>query len=216
MKTCAIIPAYNEEEHIGKVVSETLAHVDAVLVVDDGSSDDTAFIARKADAIVITHKPNLGKGVSLRDGLDWAAANDFCAAVTLDADGQHLPGEIPRFLEAAADADMVVGNRMADVEFMPFVRLQTNRFMSWLVSRMARTHIPDTQCGFRLIKPAAWKKLEVQSRNFDFESEMLIAAGRAGMKITSVPITTIYGDEVSKINPVKDTIRFAKMVWRLW
>ncbi|MBN2710929.1 MAG: glycosyltransferase family 2 protein [Planctomycetes bacterium] len=217
MNICAVIPGYNEAKHISEVIKATLLQVDTVLVVDDGSSDGTGEIAKEAGAQVLRHDPNQGKGASLRDGLDWALENGFDAAITLDADGQHLPEEIARFVEIADKADMIIGNRMTEVEDMPWVRLKTNRFMSWVVSKLARTAIPDSQSGFRFIKTAMWKELKdkVLSRNFDFESEIIVAAGRNGYKVADVPISTIYGDEVSKINPVNDTIRFFKMVWRL-
>ncbi len=215
MTICALIPAYNEAEHIAAVVAGVRAHLDDVLVYDDGSADATARVAAEAGARVLRHELNQGKGATLADGLNWIAENGYDAALTLDADGQHLPEEIPLFREAMETADIVIGSRMSKRKGMPFVRWNTNRFMSWLVSRLARTSIPDTQSGYRLIKCASWKRLDVLSRNFDFESEMLIAAGRAGMSISHVPIATVYGTEVSKIDPVTDTVRFLRMVWRL-
>ena len=216
MNICAVIPAYNEEKAIADVVGRTLAHVGTVLVVDDGSEDQTGDLAKGAGARIITNNPNLGKGASLRLGLDWAADNGFEAAITLDADGQHLPEEIPRFIEAAPNADLVIGNRMAEQGSMPYVRWQTNRFTSWVVSRLAHVRVADSQVGFRLLKTAGWKQLEIMTNNYDFESEMLVSAGRKGLRIVSVPVSTVYGEEESKINPVVDTIRFARMVWRLW
>ncbi len=215
VKICAVIPTYNEADKIGGVVARALAQVPAVLVVDDGSRDETAGRARAAGAVVLARGYNLGKGASLAEGLDWAAANGYEAAVTLDGDGQHMPEEIGRLVAAGEAADLVVGNRMADCRDMPFVRWVTNRVMSRIISWLARAEIPDSQCGFRLIRTAGWKRLNVLSRNFDFESEILVAAGRGGLRVAHAPISTVYADEVSKINPVTDTIRFIRLVWRL-
>ncbi len=216
LRICAVIPAFNESRSLGQVIREAAQYVEQIIVVDDGSADDTARVAAEAGAQVRRHERNRGKGASLSDGLDWAAEQGFDAAISLDADGQHMPREIPRFRQAASDADMVIGNRMTERRNMPFVRWNTNRFMSWLVSRLAGVRLYDSQCGFRLIKTSAWQSLEVKSCNFDFESEILVAAGRAGMRIVPVPISTVYAGEKSKIKPVTDTVRFFRMVWRLW
>lgn len=216
MKVCALIPAYQEAAHIVPVIERTRAVLPDVLVYDDGSTDGTPDLARAAGAEVLVHEVNQGKGATLADGLDACTARGFDAVVTLDGDGQHAPEEIPRFLEAIENADIVIGNRMTERATMPFVRWHTNRTMSRIVSWLAKVRIDDSQVGFRCIRCAAWKSFTVQTRNFDFESEQLVKAGRAGLRIVSVPISTIYGDEVSKINLWVDTIRFAKMVWRLW
>ncbi len=217
MKTCALIPGFNEEAHIEDVVKRSRPLVDAVLVVDDGSSDKTAAVAREAGAEILQHDVNQGKGLALRHGLDRAVAEGFDAAITLDADGQHIPEEIPLFLAAAAEADIVVGNRMGDVAKMPWLRLKTNQFTSWVVSRLAGVHVADSQVGFRLIRTTVWQEIadRVLSCNYDFESEILVAAGRAGFRLAEVPVSTVYGDETSSIHPVRDTIRFFSMVWRL-
>jgi glycosyltransferase involved in cell wall biosynthesis len=217
LKICAIIPAYNETGRIEPVVKETLKHVDTVLVIDDGSADNTAEVAEKLGATVLKHNTNYGKGVSLKDGLNWGVEKGFDYILTLDADGQHLPEEIPPFIKSAEDgADMVVGNRMTDLESMPWLRKNTNLFMSWLVSKLACCNVPDSQCGFRLISAESWKAVSptIQTIGFDFESEILIQAGRMGFNVTAVKISTVYGDEKSKIRPVRDTIRFFKMVIR--
>lgn len=216
MRVCVLIPAFNEARHIEAVIQGVQAHLEDILVYDDGSKDDTAAIAERAGARVMRHEVNQGKGATLADGLAWIADHGFDAALALDADGQHRPDEIPRFLEAMEQADLIVGSRMSECKSMPFVRWATNVVMSWLVSRLARASMPDTQCGFRLVRCAAWKRMVVRTRNFDFESEMLVNAGRQGMRILSVPVSTVYGDEESKINPILDSLRFFKMVWRLY
>jgi hypothetical protein len=136
----------------------------------------------------------------------------------LDGDGQHLPEEISRFLEAAnqTGAPFVVGNRMDDVRTMPFVRKCTNRYMSWTISRVIGQQVPDSQCGFRLFhRSLATEFLRTESEAFDFETEMLAIAARLGCTIASAPVTTIYGEEVSKIHPLRDTVKFFKLLQRL-
>lgn len=216
MKIAALIPAFREERHIAQVVRETKEYLPDVLVVDDGSGDATGDIAREAGAEVIVNDPNRGKGASLAIGLDHLFAGGYDAALCLDADGQHLPAEIPRFLEAAPNADLIIGNRMAEVEDMPFARLWTNRVTSWILSSLAGVHVPDTQCGYRLVRREAWQGVTVKTRNYDFEGEMIVAMGRKGFRVASVPVSTVYGDEVSTIHPVRDTVRFFQMVWRLF
>lgn len=216
MKIAALIPAFREERHIAEVVERTKPYLSDILVIDDGSGDRTAEIAREAGATVHVNEKNMGKGASLVVGLDKLFDEGYDAAVCLDADGQHLPSEIPSFLEAAENADLVIGNRMANVKEMPFARLWTNRVTSWILSRLAGVGVPDTQCGYRLVRRDAWRGVTIHSRNYDFEGEMIVAMGRKGFRVASVPVSTIYGDEVSTINPVRDTIRFFKMVARLW
>lgn len=216
MKIAALIPAFREETHIAEVVSETGKYLPDILVVDDGSGDRTAELAKQAGAQVLANPRNMGKGASLVEGMNKLFGDGYDAALCLDADGQHLPAEIPRFLQAAENADLVIGNRMSDIERMPFARLWTNRVTSRILSSLAGVRVPDTQCGFRLVRREAWRGVAVHSRNYDFEGEMIVAMGRAGFRIASVPVSTIYGDEVSSINPVRDTVRFFKMAWRLW
>src|SRR5213082_1579918 len=149
----AVIPAYNEEKHIGDVVRRTRQQLDNVLVVDDGSRDKTAERAREAGAEVIVHEKNLGKGETIKTGLRHWLDRQFDFVIILDADGQHRPEEIDRFAEAArtGDAKMLVGTRMNDLSSMPLVRRIVNRWMSRRISATCGQEIPDTQCGFRML-----------------------------------------------------------------
>lgn len=212
----AVIPAYHEEKHVGDVVRRTLAQLDHVLVVDDGSTDSTAATARNAGAEVIVHPQNLGKGESIKAGLRRCLEREVVYAIVLDADGQHLPEEIGRFLEAASStrAELLLGTRMQDVSTMPLVRRLTNRYMSNKISRLCGQSIPDTQCGFRMLHHSLIPALLGGAERFDYETEMLILTSRRGCRIESVPITTVYSDEVSSIHPVRDTIRFFKLIRR--
>src|SRR4029077_3021426 len=155
-QTAAVIPAYQDEKHIGDIVSRTRKQLDHVLVVDDGSSDQTAQRAREAGAEVISHNQNRGKGEAIKTGIEhwFAAPNLSCGGVDrqiawvvlLDSDGQHLPEEIDRFLAAAASATQpafFIGTRMNDVAAMPFIRCVVNRYMSRQISKLCRQNIPD-------------------------------------------------------------------------
>jgi glycosyltransferase involved in cell wall biosynthesis len=226
----AVIPAYQDEKHIGDIVRRTRARLDHVLVVDDGSSDQTAQRAREAGAEVIVHDQNRGKGEAIKTGLaHWlAAASPFHHATDglnrqitwvslLDSDGQHLPEEIDRFLAAAADATQptfLIGNRMNNVAGMPLIRRVVNRYMSRQISRVCKQDIPDTQCGFRMLDHQLIPQLLGGGDRFDYETEVLIIASRKGYRIESVPISTVYTDQVSKIRPLRDAIRFLKLMWR--
>ncbi len=222
----AVIPAFNEEKHIGDVVRRTRGKLDHVLVVDDGSSDATAAEARIAGAEVITHPQNRGKGEAIRTGLrHWLAPaspsdggqdRQVSWVMILDADAQHRPEEIDRFLSAASakDAKLFVGNRMNDLSRMPLVRRLVNRYMSNKISRVCGQTIPDTQCGFRMLHRDVIPEMLEGADRFDYETEMLIKASRKGFRIDSVPITTVYCDEVSSIHPMRDTLRFFKLMRR--
>jgi glycosyltransferase involved in cell wall biosynthesis len=217
LKTAAIIPAYREERHISDVVRRTRQQLDHVVVIDDGSSDNTARCARDAGAEVIVHSQNRGKGEAIKTGLRHWLDRQFIHVIILDSDGQHLPEEIDRFIAAAAQAGsrgFFLGNRMNNLTGMPFVRRAVNRYMSNRISRICRQEIPDTQCGFRMLDRQLIPELLEGGNRFDYETEMLIIASRKGYRIESVPITTVYSDEVSKIHPARDTIRFFKLMRR--
>jgi glycosyltransferase involved in cell wall biosynthesis len=215
-KVAAVIPAYREEQHIGEVVLRTREQLDHVLVVDDGSMDQTAERARAAGADVIIHPRNRGKGESIKTGLRHWLDRQFDFVIILDADGQHCPEEIDRFLRIAASdsAALLIGNRMNDVARMPALRRIVNRYMSKKISRFCGKEIPDTQCGFRLLHRQLIPEVLGGTARFDYETEMLFIASRKNFGIESVPISTVYSDEVSSIHPVRDAVRFLKLMWR--
>jgi len=216
IRCACVIPAFNEEAAIAGVVAGCRAQGLPVYVVDDGSRDATAARAREAGAEVVTHAVNTGKGGAMADGLEQAAAGGCEAVIFLDADGQHDPAELPGFLAAAAaGAELVVGCRRLDEASMPLVRRLTNRFTSWVLSRLAGRRLSDTQSGYRLVRVAVWPRIRPESGHFAAESEMLVRAARKGLRISEVPIRTIYGDETSHIRPVRDTWRFIRLVARL-
>ena len=212
----AVIPAYLEEKHIADVVLRTLRQLPNVVVVDDGSTDRTAEQARSGGADVIVHEQNRGKGGAIKSGFRYWLGHGSTYVVILDGDGQHLPEEIERFLAAASSGigELLIGTRMNDVREMPMVRKMVNRYMSRKISRACGQEIPDTQCGFRMVHRSIIPSLLGGTERFDYETEMLILASRAGCRIASVPISTVYSDEVSSIHPLRDTLRFFKLMRR--
>lgn len=211
-----VIPAYCEERRIGAVVAGARQHGYPVVVVDDGSPDGTAAAAEAAGATVLRHERNRGKGAALRTGFEYVRHNGGEAVVCLDADGQHDPAEIPKFVEAyrRTGLPVLIGNRMWQPEGMPLIRRLTNRFMSALLSREMKQYVPDTQCGYRLFACSVLPFMVGRSERFDSDSEVLLLLAARGVRIGSVRIRTIYGDEKSKIRPVRDTIRFFRMLNR--
>lgn len=215
----ALIPCYFEEKRVGEVARRVREQLDTVLVVDDGSTDRTSEEAKATGVEVMRHDVNQGKGAAIKTGLRALSARDRIEyIIILDGDGQHLPEEIPRFLAEAnrSGAAMLVGNRMSDLKTMPAVRRLTNQFMSAKISGVCGQEIPDTQCGFRMMRRHLASALcAAPSTRYDYETEMLAIVARQGCQIGAVPVSTIYGDEKSKIHPVRDTLRFFKLLSRL-
>jgi glycosyltransferase involved in cell wall biosynthesis len=211
----AVIPCLNEEGTIGPLVSEVRRHLPRVIVVDDGSSDATAFAACDAGAEVIFHAVARGKGAALQTGWRQARRSGFQWALNLDGDGQHAPGDIPSFLRCAGrgTAKLVVGNRMGQAGEMPWLRRHVNRWMSRRISRLAGQALPDSQCGFRLMNLTAWASIPVDAAHFEIESEVLLRFVAASFAVEFVPIEVIYRSERSKIKPWRDTLRWLHW-WR--
>ncbi|MFH1508504.1 MAG: glycosyltransferase family 2 protein [Candidatus Omnitrophota bacterium] len=214
MKTLIIIPTFNESRSIGKLLLKIKESGLEVVVIDDGSSDKTAEKAKEQGVIVIKNDTNQGKGATLKIGFTYALENGYQAVITMDGDGQHSPDELPRLIHAGENSSsgIIVGNRMQAVKNMPLIRILTNKFMSWFISRKTGQYIADTQCGLRLIKREVLEKISLETKRFEIESELLIKASLAGFKIESLPITSIYYDEKSQINPFTDTLRFIKFI----
>jgi glycosyltransferase involved in cell wall biosynthesis len=207
----ALIPAYEEGPRVGAVVAAAAEHL-PVVVVDDGSSDDTAARAEAAGATVIRQVPNQGKGAALREGFRHALERGADAVVTLDADGQHDPAEIPRFLaslEAESRPELVIGRR--DFRAMPPVRRLSNTLGGLLVSMAVGRRIPDNQSGYRLIgRRLMGELLDSREDGFAFEVEMIARSIALGLPIGWVPIRTIYAGEPSHIRPVAHFISFVR------
>jgi glycosyltransferase involved in cell wall biosynthesis len=216
----AVIPAYNPGPELGSVLAAAVRELgrEAVLVIDDGANDGTGDRARAAGVEVITHPMNRGKGAALRTGFEAALARGAEWIFTLDADGQHDPAEMPKFLAAAAGggAQLWIGDRMQNTADMPWLRRLANRSTSAIISALAGQSIADSQSGYRLISSRVLRAVDLRFDRFEAESEILIKASRAGFKIGAVPIRTIYGQEQSTIHPVRDTVRFISLVVKLW
>ena len=209
MKIAALIPVHNEARTIGRIVEQLKAKNIDTVVVDDGSSDGSGNAALKKGAVVIFNEIKSGKGYSLRRGFAYLLKAGYDGVIVMDGDGQHDVSDIDGFIsKAIARAGIVSGNRMQNSKGMPVVRYLTNRFMSSLISLACGQFIPDTQCGYRYISADVLRHIELKCNDFEIETEILIKACRHGFNVQSVPIKTIYQDEESKINPLKDTIRF--------
>ncbi|MFN7037647.1 MAG: glycosyltransferase family 2 protein [Bellilinea sp.] len=212
----ALIPAYNEAAHISGVVRAARQYL-PVLVIDDGSTDDTAALARAAGAQVFLQNPNQGKGAALLRGLSIALQEGAEAVITLDADGQHDPAEIPAFLQRRAEtgADLIIGKR--NFRHMPPVRRLSNTLGSLLFSWAAGQPIADNQSGYRLIGQRLMRRLVEQpgnERGFEFEVEMIVRCIQHGLKLDWVEIRTIYAGEKSHIRPLAHLAGFLQVCWR--
>jgi glycosyltransferase involved in cell wall biosynthesis len=210
MTVVALIPALNEADTIAHVVGGVRPHVTRVVVVDDGSQDETGACARSAGATVLTHDETAGKGQSIRTGLAHVLqSSDVNYVLILDGDMQHRPDEAPRLLAAAREtgADLVVGERQFDRASMPASRYYANVVGSWALSSFMGSALRDTQCGYRLFKTEMLQRLRLRATGYDIETEMLVKVGRLGGRIVHVPVTAVYTGAPSKLRPVRDTTR---------
>ena len=213
MKETALvfIPARNEAASIGAVVRGCRDAGFAVTVIDDASTDSTAFLARHAGAnVLVPRGPHHGKTAALRHALLAvpAAVEWF---FFLDGDGQHDPADLARFWAARHDADLVVGNRLPDAARMPLLRRWTNRFMSAV---LRRSRIADSQCGFRLVRRTWLGQWLPAGHHFQFESEMALLAAVRPTRVANLPIAATYACEESKIVPMRDALNFAGCFWK--
>lgn len=212
------IPAFHAEGSIGEVVRKVLASGFPVLVVDDGSKDRTAEVAREAGAEVVRLEVNSGKGTALRVALEAARERGWTWMVAMDADGQHDPSALASFHRLAGSGHgVVVGARRLAVPAMPWPRVCSNRLTTWLLSLQAGCRLWDSQCGYRMVRVEAALGADLPSRGrFEWESEALVRIARKGWTIGRVEVPTIYGDESSHIRPWRDTMRFVRLWFRLW
>ncbi len=214
-----VIPALNAAATLGGVLERARSVLGeaCICVVDDGSQDSTRELAQALGCLVVKHPQNLGKGAALRSGFAAVrAAADL--VLTMDADGQHDPTDIPRFIQRLNEQglDIVVGDRMSDARTMPGDRYLSNRLSSKMVSCLAHRRIPDSQCGFRLFRAHVLDYVRLTTARFETESEFLVRAAWAGFRIGSVPIAAIYHGGQSHILRWQDTLRFLKLMVRLY
>ncbi len=210
-----IIAAYNESKHISKVLKEIKKDYNNIVVVDDGSKDNTFNIAKKEEVIVLKHIVNLGKGAAIKTGCDYAIKNKADILVLVDADGQHEPKEIPIFLEKIKKNDIVFGYRTFNKK-MPKILSFGNKFINFTIKILYGLDLKDTQCGYRALTSKVYRKLRWDSTDYAMESEMIANAGRHHLKYAQVPIATIYSEKY-KGTTVLDGIKIVMnmLLWRL-
>ena len=217
MRIAAAIPAFQAGASVGDVVRRTREVLPEVLVVDDGSSDATAEAARGAGAELVAHPVNRGKGAALVTAFRTLFARGCDAVVTLDADGQHLPEEIPKLLEAArGGADLVLGTRDHLFAEMVAARRVANRLSSWAISWAAGQSLSDVQTGFRLYTRRLVEATGFPEARFDAESAVVVRASRRGFRIATVPVRLGFADgrTTSHYRPLVDSLRIARSVVR--
>ena len=214
MKTCLLLPAYNVSRTIKHIIREANLFVGDTIVVDDGSCDKTAEIALACGAVVLEHTHNYGKGMALRTGFDYAIRAGYQLIFTMDSDGQHNSGDLPRFLDyfRMEDSDILIGKRFEDRIAMPLHRRLNNRLISTVGSALCGQHVPDFQSGYRLIKAEVLKAVSLTTERYETESELLIKAGRLGFRIESIPIRAVYRNEISHIKPFREMRLFTKLL----
>ena len=217
-RVIALIPVLNGAGSIAGVIRGCLAHCAQVVVVDDGSSDGSGDVAKQAGATVLRHDVNRGKGAALKTGFQWAVEHGVDGVITLDADGQHLPDEIPRFVAAHREtgADLIIGGRAHLFGEMLPRRRRANRFSAWSISVASGHKVTDSQSGFRFYSTALLRKVRLSTDGFDMESEVIVRAGRHGFKIVTIPIGLgfVDGQSTSHYKPLKDTLKITWTVIR--
>jgi len=222
-KTIAGIPCFNTASHIADVVTRTLPFVDEVVVIDDGSTDNTAGIAAAAGATVVTHRPNAGYGAAIRSCFEYASTHGADILVTLDGDGQHYPEDIPALIAAfqMKGAAVVAGSRFLRVDGrpprvnVPVYRAFGIRVITLLFNLASGCRVTDAQCGLRAYNARAIEQLIPESPGMDVSVELLVAARAKALRIVEVPVRCIYHGDGSTLHPVPHGIRVALAVVRL-
>ena len=217
-KVCILIPAYNAEATLGSVLEKVRPLGIDLFVVNDGSVDQTKKVALEYGAVLLEHVSNLGKGVALRTGFQYILQKDYQVVITLDADGQHDPAEIPFLLKIfqSVKPDILIASRAAKFTQMTFLRRFWNRLGVKAVARLCHADITDSQSGFRLIRTEVLKEVSLSTSRFEAELELLIKACKKGFSVLSVPINTqkVDGTASSHFRPVTDTWMVCKLFLR--
>jgi glycosyltransferase involved in cell wall biosynthesis len=207
IRVLAGIAAYNEASYIGSIVLQSRQYVDEVIVVDDGSTDNTTKVAELAGATVIRHAENSGKGAAIKTILAEAKKRNPDVLVLLDADAQHDPNEIPALIKPISGGfDLVIGSREAQDYKTPRYRRVGRKVLLHSARLASKTNISDSESGFRALSPKAIKRLDLRAKGFAIESEMITSAADTNLKITEVPISNIYTMDGSTLNPVRHGI----------
>lgn len=211
----AAIPAYNEEKNIVSVIGGVKKYIKNIVVVDDGSKDDTYNLAKKSKVVVLGHIVNLGKGAALKTGCDYAVKHGAKILVAIDADMQHEPTEIPNFLYALKNNDIVFSYRKFYKKMPPLLKFG-NWFINHATKLLYRLSLKDTQCGYRAFTADAYKKIRWNALDYSMESEMITNVGKHHLKYAEIPIQTIYSDKYKGTTPM-DGIKIVlnMILWRL-
>jgi glycosyltransferase involved in cell wall biosynthesis len=216
----AVIPAFNASATVAEVVRKATRHLERVVVVDDGSTDDTSQRARGAGAQVLSHGRNRGKGIALRTAFAELADAGLDGIVTLDADGQHDPDDIPRLVAAFRDggADLIIGSRWTVFSEMAPMRRFGNRFSSAALAFFSGLRVPDSQSGFRLYSTPFLRAAAFKGEAYELEMEAILLASAQGRKVQTVPISLLVADgrSLSHFRPVRDTYRICTCVVGFW
>lgn len=212
-KVCAVIPFFNEEIHLRNVVLKTLNYVDEIIAVNDGSTDNSVDQIKGIEKVTLINIPlNKGKGYALKSGFTESLKIISDITVTIDADMQHDPDYIPLLLNKTDSFDIVIGNRLNNVESMPYHRRISNYLTSFLLSKKLKVKIEDSQCGYRAYRTRIFSNIELFMNGFEAESEILVKAARNNFSIGFVDIPTIYADEKSKMKSLQAIKGFIKVL----
>lgn len=212
-----IIPALNAENNLAGVVLGVRNELPGatVLIVDDGSTDETRMVARSVADTTIEFAENRGKGAALQAAFRHAVDNGFDAVITIDADGQHDPAFAPAMIEALNSADIVVGTREIGGRSVPPHRRIANLFSSWLTRVLSGAAIRDSQSGYRAIRTEVLRQVDARGSRYEFETDFLILAARRGFRFGEVPISTVYGTATpSHFRSIRDALRVVGVLWR--
>jgi len=209
-KCLLVIPALNEARTIARVIQTARTYVNDILVIDDGSEDGTAEAAGTG-VRVIRHETNRGKGEALKTAFAHSVEGDYDWVFTIDGDGQHDPRDLGGFFPLLDRYDLLLGNRMGEAHRIPFIRRLANRISSGIVSLLCGFKVLDSQTGFRGYRVSLIRAVDLTTRRFELESEILIKAARQGFRIGHCGIQTIYAEEKSRFRNIADSLNFLSM-----
>ena len=218
MKYAVLIPAYNASHTLGELLSRTIPVIstDNIIVIDDGSTDSTAQIAEHYHVQLFRHHANRGKGAALQTGFDRCLERGYDAVITMDADLQHRPEDIPRFIERhrLLRRNIIIGSRLHQLKGMPFHRILSNTITTFLVRARTGVDVADSQSGFRFISMDVVTSIRLDSTGYEAETELLIKAALKGFTVDAIPIDTIYAGEKSHMKHIETTVQFIRTLFR--
>lgn len=216
---CVLVPCYNEEKTIKKIIQKLKYYHYNFLIINDGSTDNSLNIIKKETSNYLTYSTNQGKGFAIKKAIKYLKFKNYNWFAICDSDGQSNISNIAKVFklrQVYPKAKILMGNRLNDPLNMSFIRLLANKIMSWVISILIGQRIPDSQCWLKIVRKDVFNNVEIKSNRFDYESELLIKAGRKGYEIVSGNIDCIYfKGRKSKMHPIKDALRFIKLIIRL-